>query len=194
VKHSSSQALYAYWNERRGSRAAPERADIEPGAVRSALADSFILALDPTLGNPFRLAGTRICALVGRELRAQPFEEIWQESDRADLNNLIEIVADEAAVIVAGVSGRTRDGDRIDLELLLLPLRHHGNTHARQIGVLAPLNVPFWIGSRPLGLLELGMFRHIGATVGTAPSLPIAAKARGRRLRHGLVIYDGGRS
>ena len=46
MKHAASRELYAYWQERRGKRAAPERADIEPGAIRQVLSDAFILALD----------------------------------------------------------------------------------------------------------------------------------------------------
>jgi hypothetical protein len=46
MKHAVSQNLYAYWQERRGSRPAPERADIAPGPIRHLLSDVFILALD----------------------------------------------------------------------------------------------------------------------------------------------------
>ena len=34
MKHAASRELYAYWEERRGQRLAPERTDIEPGAIR----------------------------------------------------------------------------------------------------------------------------------------------------------------
>src|SRR5258705_2641434 len=33
MKSASTSKLFAYWNERRGSRLAPERGDIEPGAI-----------------------------------------------------------------------------------------------------------------------------------------------------------------
>ena len=58
MKHAASRELYAYWEERRGRRAAPERAEIEPGAIRGALSDAFILSLDAARGHPVRLAGT----------------------------------------------------------------------------------------------------------------------------------------
>ena len=35
MKHAASRELYAYWEEQRGRRAAPERAEIEPGAIRA---------------------------------------------------------------------------------------------------------------------------------------------------------------
>jgi len=51
MKHAASRELYAYWEERRGQRPAPERTDIEPGAIRQALSDTFILELDAADGH-----------------------------------------------------------------------------------------------------------------------------------------------
>jgi hypothetical protein len=73
MKHSSIRELFDYWNERRGRRAAPERGDIEPGDIRGVLADTFILAFDAPASHPFRIAGTRVCALFGRELKGEAF-------------------------------------------------------------------------------------------------------------------------
>ena len=50
MKHAASRELYAYWQERRGKRPAPERTEIEPGAIRQVLSDAFILALDGARG------------------------------------------------------------------------------------------------------------------------------------------------
>ena len=41
MKTAATRKLFAYWNARRGSRLAPERGDIEPGAIREILGDSF---------------------------------------------------------------------------------------------------------------------------------------------------------
>ena len=46
MKHASSRDVFEYWNKRRGYRIAPERGDIEPGPIRRALGDTFILAQD----------------------------------------------------------------------------------------------------------------------------------------------------
>jgi hypothetical protein len=194
VKHSSTQSLYAYWNERRGTRAAPERGEIEPGAIRTALGDSFILGREPAALPAFRLAGTRVCSLFGRELKGEAFEGLWNESDRAAIRDLMAIVGNEIAGIVAGVTGTTSEGYSVDLELLLLPLRHRGTSQARQIGVLAPLVVPFWIGASPLTGLVLKSHRHIGPALEVVPATPLMAAADSGRIRHGLLVYDGGRT
>jgi hypothetical protein len=190
VKHSSTRALYTYWNELRGDRAAPDRGEIEPGAIRGALGDSFILSLEPA-GHAFRLAGTRICALFGRELKGDAFDVLWDEADRTAARDFLDITGNEIAGIVAGVAGITAEGVSVDLELLLLPLRHRGNSRARQIGVLAPVSAPFWLGATPVTTLTLKSHRHIGPAREAVPAL-VAATDSGR-LRHGLLVYDGGR-
>lgn len=192
MKHSSTQSLYAYWNERRGPRRAPERGEIEPGAIRAALGDSFILGWDPAA--TFRLAGTRVCSLFGRELKGEAFEPLWDLKDGAAIADLLAIVANEIAGIVAGVTGTTQDGQSVDLELLLLPLRHRGASHVRQIGVLAPLSLPFWLGADPLVSLTLKSHRHVGPALDAVTTTPFMAAAENARLRHGLLVYDGGRS
>src|ERR1700691_6391576 len=94
MKHAASRELYAYWEERRGQRPAPERADIEPGAIRAALSDTFILELDAGDGHSFRLAGTRVCALFGRELKGESFIDLWATGSRQAIYDLLTISSD----------------------------------------------------------------------------------------------------
>ena len=149
---------------RRGKRSAPERADIEPGAIRQVLSDAFILALDGGAGHPFRLAGTRVCALFGRELKGEPFIGLWAWASQPIVSNLLAILNDERVGTIAGVTAQNADGEPIDLELLLLPLSARRPSLARTIGILAPLKAHQWLGSSPLGALTLGSRRHIGAS------------------------------
>jgi hypothetical protein len=190
MKHAASRELYAYWEERRGTRPAPERAEIEPGAIRGALSDAFILALDRNTGHPVRLAGTRVCALFGRELKGESFLNLWGAGSKAIVGSLLEILADECTGTVAGVTAQNTSGDPVDLELLLLPLGTRRPTFARTIGVLAPLKAPPWLGTTPIGALTLGGRRHVGAAL-EKRLLPRFMAPRGRR---GLVVYEGGRS
>ena len=187
MKHSSTRELFAYWDRRRGRRAAPERGEIEPGPIRRVLGDTFILAFDERAGHPFSLAGTRVCALFCRELKSESFLALWAP---AVARQQLAGVADEGIGMVASVRGQTADGGALDLELLLLPLRHGGHAHAGLLGVLAPLTVPYWIGEMPLQGLTLGTFRHLGPAIETAPRF---GSADGGRLHGGLLVCDGGR-
>jgi hypothetical protein len=192
MKHPSIRELFDYWNEKRGRRLAPERGDIEPSAIRRVLADTFILAFDPGRGHPFRIAGTRVCALFGRELKGHGFLDLWARASREDLRTLVAIVADESVGVVARASAVADAGNASHgVELLLLPLIHHGQGDARLLGALAPNEPPPWLGTRALCDLTLGTHRYVGPAVAgdVRPLAPVMPRGR---LRHGFVVYDGG--
>jgi hypothetical protein len=192
MKHAASRELYAYWDERRGNRAAPGRAEIEPGAIRHVLGDAFILSLDAGAGHPFRLAGTRICALFGRELKGEPFIGLWAAASQPTIAGLISILQGEQVGTVAAVTAQNADGEPTDLELLLLPLSSTRPSLARAVGILAPLEAPKWLGLSPIGALTVGPRRHLGAELETR-LLPRFMASRRNQLRRSLVVHDGGR-
>lgn len=218
MKHPSSRELFAYWNAQRGCRPLPDRSDIEPGAIRSVLGDTFILDADPSAGHPFRLAGTRVCALFCRELKGQAFTALWEREEQSAVNAQLPMMAEESSGMVAAVGARNTDGAALDLELLLLPLASPGQRYGRIIGMLIPMEAPYWLGVSPLTKLALGSFRHLDAELERdaprfmtgamaaecAGALPIrllsascAAPLRSAplpRLQHGLRVYEGGRA
>ena len=197
MKHPSTRAVFDYWDRKRGTRPAPARAEINPSEIRTALGDTFMLAADFTDHLRFRLAGTRVCALFGREIKGEAVTELWGETSRKSVDALIAGVVHESDGVVAGVTARTEDGGETDLELLLLPLAHSGHARIRAIGVLAPVLTPYWIGIKPVAELTLGILRHIGDGLEVHPAAPLAPSVEPSvedvRLRHGFVVYTGGR-
>jgi len=193
MKHPSTRALHAYWNQKRGNRAAPDRADIDPAAIRHALGDTFMLAADFVDELRFRLAGTRVCALFCREIKGEAFTELWSEDSRDRIEALLAIVQDETLGAVAGVTARTADGSEADLEILLLPLAHVGHARIRALGMLAPVVPPYWLGERPVVELTLGTLRHIGPETDRLGAPQFASTPVGGHRRHGFVVYSGGR-
>src|SRR5262249_37143015 len=176
MKHPSIRELFDYWNAQRGPRPAPERSDIEPGAIRRVLADTFILCCEPRARHSFRIAGPRVCAMFGRDLKGQAFLDLWSIGCRKDVRELLSIVSEESAGVVASVSGTSIAGATLGLELVLLPLTFHGRTDARFLGALAPGEAPPWLGISTLTSLTLGSYRFVGLDV----TRPAAPRARGR--------------
>ena len=192
MKHPSTRTVYDSWNEKRGNRPAPARADIDPAAIRHALGDTFMLAADFVDRLRFRLAGTRVCALFCREVKGEEFDALWSESSQKQISDLLAVVKDEEIGAVAGVTGRAEDGATVELEFLILPLAHIGHARVRALGVMTPLTAPFWLGEKPIVELELGALRHIGADI-EVPTVPEFTRAvEAVRLRHGFVVYSGG--
>ena len=145
-------------------------------------------------GHPFRLAGTRVCALFGRELKNEPFLNLWDEETRAQVAQLLSVVADEVSGAVAGVKGRTGEGWPQDLELVLLPLTQRGDTHARMIGALTPFNAPFWLGVSRLGALTLGNVRHLDPAHEMPTAARLVAGTQGPARRAVFTVHEGGRA
>jgi hypothetical protein len=194
MKHSTTRMLFAYWDSLRGERMAPERGEIEPGHIRHILADTFILELGQDKNHPsttFRLAGTRLCALLGRELKMVDFHHLWPEDEKDEASKLVDVVSYETAGIVAGMTATTTHGHSVDLEMLLLPLRHRGKTHSRVLGALSPLSIPAWLGIEHIKELKTLSIRIIWPS-GTAAALPQEEAAIERRRR--FVLHRGGRA
>jgi hypothetical protein len=161
MKHPSARALHAYWDRLRAGRAAPERSEIEPGQIGRLLGDVFLLENSVNPRYSVRLAGTRLCALIGHELRGRGFGAFFAAEDRPTLFGLLEGVSDGQMPAVASLAGETDDGRSIDLEMILLPLRHRGKTHARMLGAIVPLDVPYWTGTSPLARLRIKTLRMV---------------------------------
>jgi hypothetical protein len=194
MKHPSVRELYHYWNARRGLQAAPERSDIEPSAIRRVLADTFVLAFDARAGHPFRIAGTRVCAAFGCELRGTAFVDVWDLESQPLVRDLLGTVAHESVGVVASARGRNAQGAELDFELLALPLRHRARTDARILGALAPTELPYWFGVSRLRRLTAGSVRYLGPDwdVASGPAPRAVSSKPAPRIRHGFVVYDGG--
>src|SRR5882757_5692031 len=128
MKHPSSREYFAYWNAKRGHARAPDRSEFEPSAVRELLADIFVLSYDGEAGHPFRVAGTRVSALLGCDLKDRSFAALFAPDNRREISDIITCVAEETLPAVAGITATTADGRPAHLELLLLPF--HNRAHA----------------------------------------------------------------
>ncbi len=189
MKHASTRAVHAYWDQRRGHRPAPSRDDIDPAAIRQSLGDTFLLSADFVDQLRFRLAGTRICALFCRELKGEILATLCSEDSRKTLEDALSVIAEENTGVVAGLTGHADDGAKIELEMLLLPLARVGHARTSVLGVLTPLAPVYWLGAKPLLTLELATVRHLGAATATQR---LTVPLDGSQLHHGFTVYTGG--
>lgn len=205
MKHQATNELFRYWNELRGERTAPERNEIDPGAIRHVLADTFMLDIDSEQRFPFRLAGTRVNALFDAEQKGRSFLDLWTQDERRNLASVLMTVADDACPVVAGAVAAPQGHEECPFELLLLPMRHHGKTHSRILGIIKTVKNPSWLGMLPIGALnlrslrivngdelEVAEARHQAGPQRLAAKLRgAAAKTEGRPL---LRVIEGGGS
>jgi hypothetical protein len=196
MRQQATRELYSYWNSIRRLRAAPDRADIDPAAIRSILSETFMIEADADATFPLRLSGSRLNALMVQELKGRSFIDLWGE-DRANIAAVLWTVMDGSVPVVAGASAGPAGGVGVDLELLLLPLRHHGRTHARILGAIACARHAEWMGLAPVERLELRSLRIMCASTARV-DLPLMKRSFGvpeRRIpqRPHLRVLSGGR-
>jgi len=195
LRLAATMELFAYWNALRGARRAPERNDIDPGAIRGVLADTFILDFDAAAGFPMRISGSRANALFLRELRGSSFLELWRDGDREDMREILFSVADDAQPFLIGARAQPPGFAAVDVEAMLLPLRHHGQTHARVLGLCAVHATPRWSGlaaAGPLTILSLrALDRRTSERVSRGETPPRLAQSSARPVRRGhLFVYS----
>jgi hypothetical protein len=151
MQMQSTQRLYNYWNELRGTRSAPERRDVDPTKIRNALANTFILeANEEHDAFTFRLAGSHICSTYCRELKNRSFSELWHRKDRDAIDTLIKAVTDDHAAALVTFNGTSQHNAQLTFETILLPLRHNGATNNRIIGSITAFEEPLWFGTQPI--------------------------------------------
>jgi hypothetical protein len=149
MKNEASINLFMYWNRLRGQRPAPSRTEIEPADIRQYLADTFILERDARGQSIFRLAGTRVCATYGRELKNFAFASLFGPHDFTLVAKLVNSAYEQKSPCLIGFEGRSVGARATGFEALLLPLHAEGES-ARLFGAIIPDTKPFWLGADPI--------------------------------------------
>ncbi len=203
MRHAGSQELFEYWNLLRAGRPAPERSEVEPSDIRTILGDTFILEVSLQLRSiSFRLAGTRLCAAHGRELKGLGFLALWQEEDNFDIARAVNRVYQEYEPMLLSYVALTEEKRALEYEAVMLPLMPAAGGNARLLGIATPKTTPYWLGSESLVQCRLRNARNISVPE-TSPSLmpdysiapPEADNLpKGQRRIAHLTVFDGGLS
>jgi hypothetical protein len=183
MKHPSNREFFAYWDEKRGGARAPDRSEIEPGAVRELLGDIFVLSYDAVAGYPFRVAGTRICALLGCDLKDRSFSALFAADGHREIEEIIAVVAEEMLAAVAGITATSQDGTPVHLELLLLPFNARAHAPISLTGLLAP----FENDRGPLSDFKLTSWRYLAHP----PQRFVPRALRKLAIARGFMVYEG---
>jgi hypothetical protein len=207
MKLDGTIALFQYWNRLRAGRPAPKRSEIEPADIKTLLADTFILEKDGRGEAVFRLAGTRLCATYGRELKGFAFASLWKDRDQRMVHRLACSAFDAKSVVVMTFRGISQSGRTAEFELLMLPL-DGGLENPRCLGVAVAAERLFWLGADAIAESAIDSLRTIDPDrepifLKSRPAITVPPLAPGqtglgnslrpgRRIRH-LVVLEGGR-
>lgn len=190
MKHPAAREVFAYWDSCRGTAIAPTRADFDPAALRAHLGDMFVIGFGARGACTFRVAGTRVCARFGRELKGLAFRSLWHPRDRALVDDIADAVAFEHQASVIGAVARDTAGFQTSFELLLLPFAGGTLVRPSLTGLMAPLNEFAAQANGRIVELALGTWRRIGNIA--APPVGDVAPRR-RHPARGITLYEVGR-
>ena len=127
----------------------PSRNDIQPSECRSILGNMFILQRSGPNVN-YRLAGTHLCSIYGRELKREGFAEAFVGDDQQSAESWVYRLGIDDYIVLICSMGETAYGETVNIETLMLPLLHEGQPGERILGITTPCETPEWLGSTPI--------------------------------------------
>lgn len=176
--------IFDYWNALRGEQDAPLKSQIEPGAIRHLLSSLFILEAEADRHIRFRLAGTKICDLFGRDLSGERFSILWARGQHEDIERTAAGVMDHAIPALFNATGYSTAGHHAAFEIIMMPLRSPEGGCRRLLGAIAPVVGASWLEIVPLELLALDRSRLLHDTFGRPtliePRCPVEIATRQR--------------
>jgi len=126
-------SLKTYWDRLRAGRVAPYRAEIDPRQFEPALENMFIIEKLAPDNMRIRLAGMKICEMMGMEVRGMQPGFLIDEADRTRFDRLLNVVMTEPAVVELKLAAPNRAGT-YRATMLMMPLRSDFGDVNRVIG------------------------------------------------------------
>lgn len=127
----------AYWHGLRNGGGIPKRSDVDPRGIQDALENAFIIErLAPGIAR-FRLAGMHLNDLLGMEVRGMPFSAFFTPALRETLNEKVETVFSDPAIITLDLEAEGGYGKpALKGKMMLMPLTDDFGDVNRALGVL----------------------------------------------------------
>ncbi len=162
--------MYAYWQQKRGSRRMPGRADIDPTEIPRLLPNLLIseYVSEGDAGRwRYRLAGTAVATAFGRNPTGRFIDDLTKGDYRAFIERIHGIVRDEQRALFCASEYTGARDLRMSAKRLLLPLTTDGQRVDQIISLLV-----FRLGTGLPAVIELdrteGTTKHAGPVLADA--------------------------
>lgn len=129
-------SLKSYWERLRAGRIAPFRAEIDPREFEVALENMFIVERIAPGNLRIRLAGMKVCEMMGMEVRGMQPALFIAEPDRGRFDRLLDVVMSEPAVVELTLEASAKPGS-YHATMLLMPLRSDFGEINRVLGCMS---------------------------------------------------------
>jgi hypothetical protein len=173
--HSNTERLIDYWRDRKGARAAPTRASIDPGEFPALMPQIFILGRTGPGQYVFRLAGGLVEDLHGGRLGGVDALGLWAETYRTPLQLALEAVRRQPEPFVVAAEARAPRGETLGLEITFAPLTSASGEIDRIIGLYQPTTPVASLLGQPIKVLIVRGVTTARPGEGELPRLRLAA-------------------
>ncbi len=128
--HPKVRALTDYWLSIHPRHGLPGRQHFDPSHIPSLLANLYLVDVaGPDGVFTFRLMGTALVELFGRDYTGRPFESAYDSGRNSNsYRDIVEIVADRQPRWRRAPAYFTKNRDHLILERAVLPLARDGRT------------------------------------------------------------------
>ena len=132
-------------------------------AIKDVLANIAIIKQHPTQRSfKFRLAGTALRTIFGKELTGTGFLALWSPVERTTIAGLAATVLSQHQPATVRFKGFAKDGRAEGIEMIMLPISNQDDPQETQIlAAIAPLTAPYWLGVHAIVRTELISHRLI---------------------------------
>ncbi len=130
------ESLKTYWENLRAGRVAPYRSEIDPREFKHALENMFILEIVGDKNIRVRLAGMKMCEMMGMEVRGMSPRAFMMPGDRSKFDEaILDVVAKPAVTefVMETVDYNGRSGTAY---VLMMPLRSDFGEITRILGCI----------------------------------------------------------
>lgn len=121
------KGLFDYWDAKRGTRGLPLRSDIDPiDMPRPVLAHVMIVRVEADGGYRFRLAGTRMLDIFGKDITGKTLDEVLSGPDLENARRSYSLVIDRVQPWYSSMTYPVEDGRTYQYQRLTMPLGPEG--------------------------------------------------------------------
>jgi hypothetical protein len=156
ILHPGSRQLFRHWEMLRAERACPTREEFELTDLKPLLADMVIIDRDHLRNSfKFRLAGTRVCSLFGRNVTGTSVVEGWDSFEADVISRHLLTVVNQQQPAVIRMRLTTDRGQVVAAELVALPVQMRGSHRIQIIGAMFPFRAAQSLGHSSIAHREL---------------------------------------
>ena len=188
ILHPGARSLLGLWQDLRGGRDLPGRADLDLRQMPRQAPWLFIVeTAGEAPGFRYRLAGTGICGLLRREVTGTDFLAGWESFERGAIARTLRVVTHRLRPAHFRLRFLTDRGQKIGVDMLALPVLARDGRTAHILGGLFPhANPEIWHydSITPADLVSVRLFDGRGDSI--AAREPAQAPRKFRLISGGL--------